>query len=44
MTPVIYVAFIIVAIGIGSYFSTKSDDVFVAYALGLLIGTLAVLV
>ena len=44
MSPVIYVAFIIVAIGIGSYFSIKSDNEFVAYALGLIIGALAVLV
>lgn len=44
MNPVIYVAFFMVAIGIGSYFSIKSDNLFVAYALGLVTGALAVLV
>ena len=44
MTNIGYVVFAMVAIGIGSYLSIKSDNCFLAYALGLVIGSLAVLI
>ena len=44
MTHIVYAAFFMVAVGICIYFSNKSDSCFIAYVLGLVIGSLAVLI